>query len=500
MKSKRKIVATGLVLLTFAGLMMIAGCKTDVDMDSTRQEQAGGNEDGGDSAQGLTAAEAIAKIKSLSSEGHHPIKVRGTPSVEELVNLSASISKLASGVMVELDLSNVAGLKEIPNDSFMGCQNLSAITFPNGLQSIGMDSFRNCSGLVSVTIPSSVRGIHKNAFRQCTGLVNVTFSDGSQLGYIGENAFRQCSSLEKIAIPASVTTIDGDAFRDCTSLSAASVTVEDTSSDWILVSSSTSEKISASEVVSTILNTDQVCKFAGTAAPAILGLTGTEETIKVTDEDSLGAIRWALEQVPGVQVTLDLSGTSIVAIPEGCFRNCNNLVGVRLPDTLQVIYSNAFQCTKLSQITLPSGVSNVEDFAFAGCPITFSVQNGTTYDVMHDGYLLVKRETKALVACSALATSVSIPAGIETITQGAFSYCNLLESVTIPGGVTKRENNAFGNCTSLKSITFVDPKNWYSDEMYTTSIDSAALDGLKTNPSPMVDGDLAWGTIYKKTS
>ena len=82
-------------------------------------------------------------------------------------------------------------------------------------------------------------------------------------------------------------------------------------------------------------------------------------------------------------------------------------------------------CSSLSSIIIPKGVTSIETYTFNNC--------------------------------SSL-SSIIIPESVTSIGGYAFQGCYSLSSVTIPEGVTSIENNAFYNCSSvaeyhLKSTT-----------------------------------------------
>ena len=95
----------------------------------------------------------------------------------------------------------------------------------------------------------------------------------------------------------------------------------------------------------------------------------------------------------------------------------------------------------IKYITLPDGLTNIGDDAFANC--------------------------------SSL-TSITIPNSVTSIGWSAFSGCKSLTSVTIPNSVTSIEDYAFSGCSSLTSITI--PNS-------VTSIGCEAFWGVRPNIS-----------------
>lgn len=76
-------------------------------------------------------------------------------------------------------------------------------------------------------------------------------------------------------------------------------------------------------------------------------------------------------------------------------------------------------CTNLVSVTLPAGLTSVDELMFSNCPNLISIE---------------------------------IPKGVTSIGYSAFLACTGLKSITIPEKVTTIGNNAFGSCFSLAEI------------------------------------------------
>ena len=116
----------------------------------------------------------------------------------------------------------------------------------------------------------------------------------------------------------------------------------------------------------------------------------------------------------GMLSVLDLSDAKIV---EGGGYNIN---GFYYPTSNDKIGDNAFcDCSGLTSLTLPSGVTEIGNAAFEGC--------------------------------SGL-TSLTLPSGVTKIGNAAFEGCSGLTSLTLPSGVAKIGDYAFHGCSGLTSI------------------------------------------------
>ena len=108
-----------------------------------------------------------------------------------------------------------------------------------------------------------------------------------------------------------------------------------------------------------------------------------------------------------------------------------------------VIGSSAFEdCSGLTSLTLPAGITEIGRCAFDGC-------RGLTSLTLPAG--ITEIGYRAFYGCWGL-TSLNLPAGITEIGEGAFSYCSGLTSLNLPAGITSIDRNAFDGCSGLTSL------------------------------------------------
>ena len=94
-------------------------------------------------------------------------------------------------------------------------------------------------------------------------------------------------------------------------------------------------------------------------------------------------------------------------------------------------------------VTIPEGVTSIGDSAFSWCRSLTSVS-------IPEGVTSIGES--AFELCSKL-TSVTIPTGVRSIGKRAFSFCNNLTTVTIPDSVTSIGEEAFMSCNGLTDLT-----------------------------------------------
>lgn len=154
-------------------------------------------------------------------------------------------------------------------------------------------------------------------------------------------------------------------------------------------------------------------------------------------------------------------------IPDRAFYEKSSLIRFIFPNNITKIGYSAFFDTNLSgSLIIPSGVTEIEDYAFFQC----AGLSGTLTLPKN----LIKIGNSAFYLCSGLIGTLNIPTSVEKIDYSAFRGCDgftgnlrlpdnlqILEhetfygcsgftgSLTIPNGIKKIKNACFGGCSGL---------------------------------------------------
>ena len=203
------------------------------------------------------------------------------------------------------------------------------VVFVKSLGSVG--KLTDVDSYTNIIIPSSVTSIRYLAFVGCTGLTTITIP--SSVTHIGQRAFRSCTSLTTITILNSETTIGNEAFSFCTNLTTITI---------------------PSSVATIEMGAFDDTKFLTDLETNHKGIYTCADGKKI------------VISVPTKSTTIDLTG--VVCIAEYAFFNCTSLTEITIPSSVTTIGSFTFRsCTSLTTITIPSSVTSIGQSALSGC-------------------------------------------------------------------------------------------------------------------------------------
>ena len=293
---------------------------------------------------------------------------------------------------VEFILKN----NEVGAEAFSNVSGLVSVLF-NNVKKIGNQVFRECTSLKSLNIPDSVISIGQQAFEDCTSLESVKLGNG--VTYIYEYAFDGCQALQYVELGNNITDIYASAFRNCTSLK---------------------QIVCPDSLINIGYNTSTVGEPVYPEFGAFYGCTSLESVV---------------------------FNNGLKKIADYCFRGCNLLKNIVIPDSVSVLGIGAFEeCTSLESVKLGNGLYIINEFAFRYC--------------------------RSLV-------TISIGDKIHTIKEQAFESCDKLQRLILSPNVRTIKPYAFADCDNLIKIYV---KNT------SCSIDEYTFQGVKEN-----------GTLYYPT-
>ncbi len=306
-------------------------------------------------------------------------------------------------------------LQKIGTSAFSGCNNITEIVFPDTLTYISQSAFSSCSGLKSVTIPSSVTEISQRAFLYCRNLEEVILENGIKT--LKYEVFNECDKLEKVIIPESVTSLSADTFPATTVL----MVYEDSYSHDFAVQNNLLYYV-----------------YNGTNEPDFFTESGIKYYIQNGEAVAIGSDA----KITEITIPSTVEGYPVTKLIETFIGN-HNLKKVILSPGIKEIGSKTFHnCLYLNEITIPSSVETIGEWAFKSCDFT------EVY--LPDGLKTIS--SKAFYCCNDL-VKINLPNSITSIGEDAFYSCENLTEISIPNNITTISKDAFQGCTSLSRVT-----------------------------------------------
>ena len=244
----------------------------------------------------------------------------------------------------------------------------------------------------------------------------------------------------------------------------------------------------------------------------------------VLDDGTVGITKYT-GNAENVDIPGEIDGKKVIRIGNSAFVDCTELTSVTIPDGVTDIRWRAFyNCVSLKSVTIPKSVTYIDSYAFGyyydsdsfetkkidGFKINY-VKN--TYGHMYafkngftDEACLLTNElgngTLEITKYVGNSATYVIPSEIDgkRVTQigyDAFNDCTELTSITIPDGVTCIGNSAFSYCTSLETVTIPNSVT----HIYSRAFYDCTLLKEVTIPASVTDiGDEAFGYYYDRDS
>jgi len=318
---------------------------------------------------------------------------------------------------------------------------------PTTVTRIEPAAFVGCHGLTSVVLPHGITEIHAYAFGNCIGLASVNLPD--TVVSLGYSAFYGCTALDTIRIPGSIADLPGNVFENCTTLSEVTLENGVRNIGWAFYNCPSLTRISLPDSVASI------------HSGAFSGCTNLAEF-------EVSAMNRAYSSQDGV--LFNKTGSTLIHFPPG---KRGDYV---IPEGVTSVEAQAFdRCERLTRIAIPSSLTYMAEWAFAGCP------NLTALDVAPanpayrstDGVLFDISGAILMQYPLGRTGDYGVPQGVARIGY-AFAGCHGLTQVTIPASVVTIDEYSFSGCPSLGAID-VDP---LSDSY--CSLDGALFDKVMT--------------------
>lgn len=184
-------------------------------------------------------------------------------------------------------------------------------------------------------------------------------------------------------------------------------------------------------------------QYGGYSEVAITGYNGTATNISIPEY---------LDDMP------------VTKICENAFFNCNKLTGVTIPDSVKNIQAGAFlNCNSLKEITIPENVEEIGDYAFGYILINnvYTQVSGFTmnYEFGTEGQLYAINNDFAggeeSFRCAYSDDEVD-NAYIERYIGDATSFDEVMMLASDDVTITGIEYDAFRGCKKLKNVTIPD--------------------------------------------
>ena len=142
-----------------------------------------------------------------------------------------------------------------------------------------------------------------------------------------------------------------------------------------------------------------------------------------------------------IVIPAQVDGIPVTEIQHNAFCNTEGIEAVIIPNSVNLINSNAFKGSSVKRVFIPDEVTIIKDNAFAYCM-------SLTELILPNS--LKKLGKTVIVGCRQI-ENVIVPEFLTEIPAESFAYSSI-KTIALPGGIKKIGDGAFKNCLSLKEI------------------------------------------------
>ena len=338
-----------------------------------------------------------------------------------------------------------SSIHEIGRCAFLGCPNLSEISFSPDLETIEPSAFRDCVSLSKFysdnpRVKSSLREIGREAFKGCKSLQTIDIPKSCKL--FGEAVFYRCGSLRHIDIPSSVGEISHEMFAYCESLQTIRIPQK-------------CRSIGASA----FFKATSLRRIVGAESVEVIGSKAFRSCSSLLELPPFPSLKYVGQQAFELDTSLqhvDFSTSSISTISQKLFANCGQLTDVILPSSVTEIDESAFINDKLlSSMDGLEYVTRIKARAFKDCsslkvlllPKKLKYLGAQALDGCEQ--LSCEYRFESPICFCGLYYSSKINFNKEEITQ--FTHQSHLVDLSISSHVSKIERETFANMPNLQT-------------------------------------------------
>lgn len=322
-------------------------------------------------------------------------------------------------------------------------EGIKKVEIEGNIVDIDYRGFVNNKTITSLTILDGVKRVGHHAFSGCSNLKNVVLSSES-LEELGANCFEYCG-METITLPSGLKTINDDSFFNCSSLGEIKA------------------YCTALETVSgkAFTGTKNGCYAASYANAGPNQLKGKLSKYYVLGGE-IGNIRW--------ECPLDMTSMTITPVKttEGVIPNnfietidgfdtdnkkSSSVKTLYIKDGIKEIGDYAFSYSSLSLCDMSENtvLETIGEGAFGACSLLDSSGESSVKTILPNSVKTIAKN--AFMLCTNFNNGgQALPTSLVSIGQEAFMSCGFSGILNLPEGLTTIEDNAFSYMDNITEV------------------------------------------------